>query len=210
MTPFRLLANRGYGSAISEAMLALAGLPYEIEDAQYEIPGPTRDRLFTLNPAGQLPTLVLPNGEVMTESAAIALYLDEIAPEAGLAPPRGAPERAQFLRWLVFLVSNVYPTFTYADFPERFVSGEKAQAELVAGSTERRKSLWRILESAVSPNPWMLGARFSALDVYVCVMTRWRPRRDWFADECPKICSAAEAAEAEPKLAAVWARNFDA
>jgi hypothetical protein len=33
-----------------------------------------------------------------------------------------APERAKFLRWLVFIVANIYPTFTYADDPSRFVA----------------------------------------------------------------------------------------
>ena len=42
-------------------------------------------------------------------------------------PAPGAPERAAFLRWLVFLVANIYPTFTYADDPARFVSVNAAR-----------------------------------------------------------------------------------
>ena len=56
----------------------------------------------------------------------------------------------------------------------------------------------------------LLGTRFSALDVYAKVMTHWRPRRDWFKDNCPKLMSVALAADKEPRLAKVWQRNFPA
>jgi GST-like protein len=39
-------------------------------------------------------------------------------------------------------------------------------------------------------------------------MTRWRPRRDWFAEQCPKLHAIALACDADPRLAPVWARNF--
>src|SRR5690606_39793795 len=68
-----------------------------------------------------LPIFVLPGGEVMTESAAITLHLADLAQDDTLVPAPGDPARTKFLRWLVFLVANVYPTYTYADDPSRFV-----------------------------------------------------------------------------------------
>jgi GST-like protein len=56
--------------------------------------------------------------------------------------------------------------------------------------------------------PWFLGARFSALDIYIAIMTRWRPRRAWFAENCGKLHAIATRADAEPRLNAVWRRNF--
>src|SRR5262245_45539577 len=100
MSKFTLLALEGWGSAIAEAALAVAGVDYQIEKVDPR--GEGQDRLLKLNPLGQLPTLVLPDGRVMTESAAIVLYLSELKPEAGLAPPPGDPSRPDFLRWLVF------------------------------------------------------------------------------------------------------------
>ncbi len=54
----------------------------------------------------------------MTETAAIALMILDQRPD--LAPAPGTPQRQQFQRLLVWLVANVYPTFTYADYPERW------------------------------------------------------------------------------------------
>jgi GST-like protein len=204
---YTLYGAKGWGSTIAEAVLDVAGLPYRVEDVMVVEAGPGRDRLLALNPLGQVPTLVMPDGSIMTESAAIVLHVNDLAPAAGLVPPPGDPLRPAFLRWLVFLVAQVYPTFTYFDFPERWVGGEAAQADLKERLGEYRKRLWRQVEGAAA-SPWFLGERFSALDVYVCAMTHWQPRRAWFAAECPKLTQIATKADAEPRLARVLKRNF--
>jgi GST-like protein len=205
MDSYTLLARPGWGSAITEAMLEIAGVPYRIEAVDPLQPGPARDRLLALNPLGQLPTVLLPDGTVMTESAAIALYLADRSP--GLAPPADSPDRARFLRWLVFLVAAIYPNCLYGDFPKRFVSDEAASKELRASADALTERHWRQLEGEVAARPWFLASGFSALDIYVRVMTHWRPRRPWFEANCPKLFAIAKATDAEPRLAKVWARN---
>jgi GST-like protein len=207
---YTLIGAPGWGSAIAEALLDLSGLPYQVEDIDASKPTTESKRLTTLNPLAQVPTLLLPDGAVMTESAAITLLLADRAPAAELAPPPGDAARAAFLRWLVFIVANVYPMYTVGDDPSRFVSGEAAQKGLRDSTDAYRAKSWGIVEAAIAPRPWFLGARFSALDVYAKVMTHWRPRRDWFKDNCPKLMSVALAADKEPRLAKVWQRNFPA
>jgi GST-like protein len=207
-TPYTLLASKGCGSAVVEACLAVAGLPHTVEEIPYGQPGPARDRLLALNPLGQVPTLVLPDGTVMTESAAMALHLAEQAPGAGLAPAPDDPARPAFLRWLAFLVGAVYPNFTYGDDPSRYVSGEAAIADLRASTDAYCQRCWRIVEEALDPGPWFLGERFSVLDLYVSVMSRWRPRRAWFAEHCPKLHEVALRVDGDPRVAGVWARNY--
>ena len=197
----------GWGSVLAEAMLAWCDAPFRLENVEgFDRDGPARDRLLAVNPLAQVPTLVLPDGAVMTESAAIALLLAERCPQAGLAPAPDAPERAAFLRWLVWLVANVYPTFTYGDYPDRWAAS--APDELAASTLDHRKRLWRQLEAAVEPGPWVLGERFSALDIYVGAMVHWRPRQEWFGANCPKLAAVADQVDALPKLAPVWRRNF--
>jgi GST-like protein len=180
---WRLLGCRNCGSAIVEAALVLAKIPYDREEA---------DAAGT--PLVQVPTLILPDGTVMTESAAIILYLDGLVPELGLVPPVKDPLRRDFLRWLMFLVAAVYPTFTTGDDPP--------------GADEHRKSLWRLVEGSVR-GPWFLGERPSALDLFVSVMTRWPPRREWFAESCPRLYKLAVDVDADPRLSSVWRANFE-
>ncbi len=205
MTRMTLYGAPGWGSTIVEAMLAVADIPYDFVDvAGFDRPGPARDRLIALNPLAQVPTLVLADGTVMTESAAIALLLAELAPEAPLAPPPGAPDRPLFLRRLIWLVASVYPTFTYADYPERWTTDKEGLVDKVM---DYRKRLWGQFEPEVGA-PHVLGERLSALDIYVAAMVNWWPARPWFDANCPRIVAAAEAALAHPAIAAVMARNF--
>jgi GST-like protein len=202
---WRVIGTRGCGSVLVEAALVLAGIAYQREEIDYSQPGPARDRLLAHNPLGQVPTVILPDGGVMTESAAIALHIDEQVPAAGLFPAAGDPLRRDALRWLMFLVAAVYPTFTYGDDPAKWI-GDAGPA-LRDATHAHRERLWRQVESAVR-GPWFLGPRFSMLDIYVTVMTRWRPRRAWFAEHCPRLAAIAAALDGDPRLAALWAANF--
>jgi GST-like protein len=203
--PWRVLGCKGCGSAIVEAALVLAGIPYEREEVNYETKE-GHDKLADAgNPLAQVPTVIMPDGTVMTESAALVLYIDGLVPELGLVPSLKDPLRREFLRWLMFLVAAVYPTFTYGDDPKKWVGD--AGDSLRTSTDEHRKSLWRLVEGAVRA-PWFLGNTPSALDIYVSVMTRWRPRREWFAENCPRLHAIATAVDADPRLAQVWATNF--
>jgi GST-like protein len=202
----RLLTAKGGGGLIVEAAYALAGAPLEIEDLAWEEVGPESRRLAPLNPLGQVPTLVLPDGSVMTESAAILLELAERAPRARLAPPPGAPQRAKFLRWLVFLVAAVYPTFTYGDDPARWI-GPEAGPKLRISTDAHREKLLRFLDAQVAGAPWFLGERFSALDLYLAVMRMWRPGPKWWSENTPKLNAIAERCSKLPAVARAFARN---
>lgn len=202
---YTLYARAGWGSVLTEAQLSWYGLPFRIEEVG-DLFKESRagEKLRGVNPLSQLPTLVLPDGQVMTESAAITLHLAEVTGRNDLVP---SPPRPQFLRWLVFLVANIYPTFTYADDPARFVPGEQAQKGFEVNVHAYAKRLWGIVE-AEAGTPWFLGDRFSALDIFIATMTRWQPGRKWFAADAPKLHAIAVAAESAPRIVEVWRRNF--
>jgi GST-like protein len=207
MAKMRLFGEPGWGSVIVEAQLDWYGLEFEFErvgDLFKVAEG--RQRLAAVNPLAQIPTLVLANGDVLTESAAITLWLAEQQGADSLVPRAGDAARAPFLRWLVYLVANVYPTYTYGDDPARFVDGEDAQRSFRDHVNAYRNKVYSVLES-VAGTPWFLGARFSALDIYVCAMTRWRPGREWFAANAPRLATIAASTEQLPTLAACWRRN---
>jgi GST-like protein len=203
-TPWRVMGCRGCGSAIVEAALVLAKIPYEREEVNYESPE-GHERLVEINPLAQVPTVVLPDGTIMTESAAIILYIDGLVPDLGLVPGVRDPLRRELLRWLMFLVAAVYPTFTYGDEPKKWV-GDAADS-LRESTDEHRKSLWRLVEGAVR-GPWFLGETPSALDIYIAVMTRWRPRREWFKENCPRLHTIATSVDEDARLEHVWVTNF--
>ena len=142
----------GWGSTISELMLSLADIPYEVVDVEgFDQPGPARERLRQINPLCQVPTLRLADGSIMTETAAIALMILDQRPD--LAPAPGTPQRPQFQRLLVWLVANVYPTFTYADYPERWAPAAavtSARGTCTQGAAEVDSAVIAMWASAAS------------------------------------------------------------
>ena len=202
-----LLGSKGCGNVIVESALALAGVPFDCEEVDYSPGSTTRERLLSVNPLGQVPALLLPDGTVLTESLAMLHYLDDLAPQARLIPPRGDPERAVFYRWALFLVAAVYPTFTYGDDTSKWVANEEGAKQLRESTNRHRENLWRQAEAAAK-SPWFLGERMSALDLYIAPMTYWRPGRKWFAANAPKVFAIAQRAAATPKVAAVLQKHF--
>ena len=207
--PYRLFQNPGWGSAIVEAQLAFYGLIYELplagdlfDDAA------ARAAMEVINPVMQVPTLILPSGQVMTESAALTLYLADVTDSDALVPGPDSAERAAFLRWLIFLVTAIYPTFVYGDMPERYVAADQAAA-MQARMIAQRKILWGVVAKAAAPgDTWFLGTRFSAIDIYLACMVHWRPLQEWFADHAPGLLAIANRVTARPEFSAVMARNF--
>lgn len=190
-----------------EAALVRAGVPFTFDDVSgFDAPGPARERLLEVNALAQVPVLALPDGTVMTESAAILLHLAETHPGSELAPSAGDVLRPTFLRRLMWLGAAMYSTFTYTDYPERWAP--HAPEELRERVRAHRLQLWRQWEAEIVPAPWALGPPLSVLDIYIAVMSRWHPGRDWFAQECPKLSEIASRADVEPSLREVWARNF--
>ncbi|MEL6761394.1 MAG: glutathione S-transferase family protein [Myxococcota bacterium] len=203
-----LYGRQGWGSVLIEAQLIWYEIDYEFrevgdlfEDAS------ARRSLEKINPVAQVPTLILPDGTAMTESAAITLWLAEQTDREDLVPEVGNPDRASFLRWLVFIVANIYPTYTYADDPSRFVPDAPAREGFKQQVVEYAKRMYRVLDEA-AVGPWFLGERFSAIDIFVCALSHWRPGPAWFERETPTLISIATATKAQPRLAKIWAQNY--
>lgn len=192
---------------IVELAFAHTDLPLKIVDVPWKDTGWKSKKLKAFGPLGQVPTLTMPNGDVLTESAAIVLHVADRVPEANLVPPLGDADRAQFLRWLIFLVSAVYPTFTYGDDPKRWLDGDEQAAQKLRTSTDdHRKMLWKFVEKQIK-GPWFLGKRRSALDFYIWTMWHWRPGKDWMAAECPKLHEIARRMKALETTKKVAQRN---
>jgi GST-like protein len=208
MSVMQLYRREGWGSAIVEMQLAHYGLGFEaVEVADLFIDQRARKALMRVNPAGQIPVLILSDGRVMSESAAITLHLADLTGRDDLVPGPAAPERSQFLRWLIFLVAQVYPCFNFGDDPARFLTEAAAQKQLGEAASMRLQELWTILDTTAAA-PWFLGDRFSALDIYMAAMINWKPGPEWFQTCAPRISASARAAAALPDIAPVWQRNF--
>lgn len=205
-----LFSARGSGAVAVEAALTLAGQPYRLIDSYtWDKAHPeSGDKVLAANPMRQVPVLVLPSGEAITESAAILIWIAEQFPDARLAPAPGAPERAQFLRWMSFVSSAIYALYWVKDDPSRLVPDPTGHEALTERTLERIAECWRIMGEQVSPGTYILGDQLSVLDLYVAVVSRFRPRRTRFYREAPKLKPVVKRVDEDPRLSALWAERM--
>jgi GST-like protein len=199
----------GSGSVPVEATLTLLGLDYEVVEAPTWRGEAEQAKVAPVNPMKQVPALVTPQGETITESAAILMWLAERYDEAGLAPLPGDPRRAQFLRWMSFVPASIYSMFWVRDVPDRLVGDDKAvQAVLLERTEARIAECWRVMGAQVEPGRFILGETLSVLDLYVAVASRWTPRRARFYAEAPTLAGPVREVDGLPQLRAFWAERF--
>lgn len=200
----------GSGSVPVEAALTLIGAPYRVEEIVTYASEAERERMAPHNPMRQVPALVTPWGETLTESAAILLWLTERHPGAGLAPPVGDPARARFLRWMAFIPAAIYPMYWVRDVPSRLAGDdEAAQAEIERRTLERISECWAVMERQFAPEgPFLFGDEVTVLDLYMAVVSRWRPLRPRFHAVAPRLGQVARRVDALPELADFWRERF--
>ena len=157
----------GTAAMAPHATLAEIGEPYELVRVERDEDGRVTEEYLALNPWGKIPTLE--DGDlVLTESAAICLYLAEKHPGARLAPPAGTRERAELYRWLLWLSNTVQMTAMRHFYPERYGTDgvqEVADAEL-AGHFD-------LVDANLDGREWLVGDERTVADFFLFMLTRW-------------------------------------
>jgi len=140
-----------------------------------------------INPVMRVPALGLPGGVVIGETAAIALVLGERHPGAGLVPAIDDPDRPQFLFWLVAMATCGYPVFSRACHPEQFTLDETANETVRLKGERDLEEFFSIIEKAIGGEPYFLPRGFTALDVYLTMLTEWVIDKQALFDKHPKL-----------------------
>ena len=147
---------------VARWMLEETGLPYDTVLLEY---GTTMKapEFRAINPMGKVPALR--HGDaVVTENAAIALYLGDLVPDKRLAPAPGSAERAAYYRWISFMgpleeLMMAKQTGTLAD---PMTAGYGTEADVVD-----------TLEHAIGDRDFLAGDRFSMADLLVSAYIGW-------------------------------------
>ena len=204
-----LYGSRGSGSAAVEAAIELIGLPWQAVDAATWEPESALDELRRVNPLGQIPTLVLDDGTVLTESAACLIHLGLTHPQSGLLPSEPS-RRAAAIRGLVFIAANCYAAIGVIDYPERWAAPASAEvvAAIGAGTRTRLHALWDAFADQFPSDPWLGGEQLGALDVMAAVVSRWSGARAHVAQSRPGFHAVLTRIDTHPKLAPVFARHW--
>jgi glutathione S-transferase len=193
---YRLYGRSNAGSLAPQIILEEIGAAYEliwIGNTPADL-----EALRRINPAGKVPSLVLPDGTAVAESAAILIHLTDAHPAAGLAPPSGSSAHARFLQWMVFLSANLYDAVLRYYYPERYsTAGAGAAPAIQAQALRDYTAYLERMEGELSP--YVLGDRLSAADPYLHMLAAWYPEgAPPLAPRLPKLARHAELMRARP------------
>jgi glutathione S-transferase len=163
----KLYYTPGACSLVPHIVLCELGLPYELEKVDlksHTIEG--GGDYYNVNPKGYVPTLQLNDGQRLTESGAIALFLAEKLPEAGLLPGNGSLERFRVQEWLFFIGSELHKEIGQLFNPQ--ITSEWKKAALAA--VEQRLAY---VDKVLTGQDYLNGARFSVADAYLFTVLSW-------------------------------------
>jgi glutathione S-transferase len=174
-------------------LLEELGAPYELQVLNMKAGDQRQPAYLAINPMGKVPALR--HGDALiTEQVAIYLYLADLFPEAGLAPPLGDPLRGPYLRWMD--AACFEPALI-----DRSLRRDPAPA---MASPYDFDTMLKTLTDQLKKGPYVLGERFSAADVLWGTALTWAT--NWkLVPELPVIMSYAQRGSARPSVAKVKA-----
>lgn len=122
------------------------------------------------HPDQKVPALIH-NGELITESVAIMVYLTTLFPDTGLAPAPGTAEWGRFLAWMAWYAAMMEPAL--------ILSAAGLQHPYLTSTFRGPDQVTARLQDALSKGPWIMGEQFTAADILL------HSPYAWFKDATP-------------------------
>lgn len=194
------------GSCMIEIALQRCAVPWRRIDASSWEDSEGSDALARINPLKQIPTLVTPEGQVLTESAAILIHLGLEFPASDLL----GGNRAQILRGLVYIAANCYSAVGIIDYPQRWLGNvdDAAQAQLVSGTRRYLHQAWVVFAEQFADQLFAPGNVPNALGIMAAAVSRWDAAREVLNNLAPGFAQTLAQVDANPVVAPVFARHW--
>lgn len=123
-------------------------------------------------PTNQVPALKTPEGQIITEGAAIALYLLEKHRSDML--PANLEEKAEFLRWLMFNYATLHPAYGRMFAVQyRIKVAEEEKSGMLQQLADGVSGLWAILDKKLAGSQFITGGKPTIVDYLVAVYASW-------------------------------------
>ncbi|NKC10726.1 MAG: glutathione S-transferase family protein [Gammaproteobacteria bacterium] len=191
---YKLFYALGSAAMGIRVLLEEIGAPYELIQTTIAKDGHRPPEQLALNPNGWIPILVW-DENAMYEGAAITVFLCDRHPATKLAPAIADAQRGLFLQTLVYFSSSVQNAFQLNYYPQRFADTPADEPGAQRRGNRRLRETWKVIDDQIGDNEWVLGERFSAVDIYLFMLTTWlRPSRGQpSVDEFPNVKRIADA-----------------
>jgi glutathione S-transferase len=199
-----LYYSPGTASLVVHWLLIETGLPHELRLVDFESREQKSPEYLKLNPGGVVPTMLV-DGEPLTEAAALAMHVADIAPQAGLAPAPGSIERARYLQWFLYCANTLQPAFRAWWYPDEPAGADNAGLAKAAAEANIAACFDRIDAHLGQHGPYLLGERVSAADFFLTMLMRWSRKLPRTALDWPHLRVLADTMRARPSFRALYA-----
>jgi glutathione S-transferase len=153
-------------------MLEELEIPYVLERLDMEKREHKSLDYMKIHPHGAVPALI--DGSLaMFESAAIVMYLADKFPEKGLAPAPDSHERGTYYQWILYVMTTLEPPLLQLFLQTLMLPEDKRSPEATADARAKVDACMKVLEEEIKGREYMLGKRFTAVDVMVGSMIGW-------------------------------------
>jgi glutathione S-transferase len=139
------------------------------------------DDFLKINPKGSVPVLVTDDNEVLTENAAIQIYLAEYKKAENMLPKVGDFKRYRVLEWLSYVSSDVHKAFGPL-FNPAFPQDVKEKLAI-----PNLKSKLSFLDKNLAQKMYLVGDDFTLPDSYLFVVLSWLPKVKIDMSEWPNV-----------------------
>ncbi len=161
------------GACSMAVHIALEELGYKYEAISVDLLKDPSPEFLKLNPMGQVPVLVLDQGEVLTEIAMIVQYLADQKPEAKLAPPSGTMERYRLQEWLTFISSEIHKGFGPLWAVDLFAKEVAAREEIRSFVLKDLGRKFDVILQKLGNQDFVMPSGYTVADAYLYTILNW-------------------------------------
>jgi len=190
----KLYYSPGACSLSPHIVLREGGFKFDMEQVDLKEKKTKSGADFTgVNPKGQVPTLVLDDGKVLTEGPAIVQYLADQKPASGLAPAAGSFDRYRVQEWLNFITSELHKGFTPLFRPNTPEDYKPIARDNLAAK-------FAVLDKHLAKNQFLMGETFSVADAYAFTVLNWSNFQNIDMAKWPNVKAYMGRVGARPKV----------
>jgi len=208
---YTLYWSPGSASMAPHGCLEESGAPYTLKLVDMSKKAHQGADYLALNPNGKIPTLVMDNGDVLTESAAICMLIGDRHPDSGLAPVIGDPLRGHYYMWLTHLTNTLQQAMLEFYYPDRHTTSANGTEAVAAKARETIAGIWQRIDAHLTAKgPYLLGERFSAPDIFCHMLSNWQECCPDTYARFPAVKRLADLVAARPAMKRVITQNLAA
>jgi glutathione S-transferase len=194
--PMKLYYSPGACSLSPHIALHEAGLAHELVKVDLRAKKTeSGDDFLKINPKGQVPALLLDNGELLTEGPVIVQAIADKAAAKNLAPARDSAERYKLQEWLNFITTELHKNFGPMFSP---VLADEAKAFF----KDRVMGKFKYVDGALAGRDYLMGKQFTVADGYLFTMLCWADRMKFDLSAMPNLLAYKDRVAARPNVQA--------